>query len=171
MSFARGYSLWLLPEKKKFRELSELISKLQRQVKEPVFQPHITVISGLSLRESEITGRAEILARDHLPIDIRLNSAVWGYTFFQRYFFDILPKENLINLHKAALQMYGEMEPGDYHPHLSLQYADHTQFPDKNTLANIRLFSGQTVELSELQVMKTNGPIEEWEKTESFKRK
>lgn len=169
MGFARGYSLWLQPEEKKYRELSDIISKLQRQVNEPVFTPHITVISGLKLREPEIIQRAEILAGTYLPLYIQLNNAVWGYSFFQRYFFSILPNDDLIKLHKAALQMFGEIETVSYHPHMSLQYADYTRIPDEQTLKNIRFYIGKTIEFSELMVMKTNGSIKEWESIVSQK--
>ncbi len=163
MNLVGGYALWLIPERAIYQEIQGLISPLQASVGQPVFNPHITLISGLNLREDEIINRAKILAENHSVVTVAIERAVWGYTFFQRYFYTLKSVDKLLALHKDALQIFGETDSGKYRPHISLEYADHTQIPDESIQNNVRSMYGISVKLTDLLVVKTTGSIEEWE--------
>ncbi len=138
MNLVGGYALWLIPGGAVSQEIQELISKLQASVGQPVFGPHVTLISGLSLREDEIINRAKILVDNHPAAKVEIERAVWGYTFFQRYYFVLRSIEQLLVLHKEALQIFGETNSGKYLPHVSLEYADHTRFPEESIQEKVR---------------------------------
>lgn len=168
MNLVRGYALWLKPKGTVYQEIQELISQFQASVGQPVFSPHVTLISGLNLRKDEILNRAKILADHHSAMHVEIERAVWGYTFFQRHYLTLKSTDPLVVLYKAALQMFGETNPGKYRPHISLEYADHTQFPEESIQKKVRSLYGTPVELAELQVVNTNGAFSKWEIEETY---
>lgn len=44
MSETKGYSLWLMPYRKVYYKLKELISQLSKSHSSPDFEPHVTLI-------------------------------------------------------------------------------------------------------------------------------
>lgn len=168
MSIIKGYSIWLMPEQKLFIKLKPLISELQKLVNQPEFDPHITLISGFELREPEILHRSKVLAKSNESLTLVLSKPMWGYTFFQRYYYEIKPSDSLTELYNKSLFMFGKSEIHGYHPHLSLQYADHTQPPDSSLVDHIHSFCYQPFKIDRLQVMLTKGEISDWKEVASY---
>ena len=120
----KRYSLFLMPHGGLAQELERLIAKLARQYDAPIFEPHITLLGGLSGRQSELTTQTQALACELKPFEITLTDAAYLDEYFRCLFIDVAPSEEITAAHALAKQLFGGSVDRVFRPHLSLLYAN-----------------------------------------------
>src|SRR5712692_2004453 len=70
-----GHALWLLPEARAFTRLSALIADLAQAEGGPPFEPHVTLLSGITVEGEDLIGRVRTLARGLAPAGVVLARA------------------------------------------------------------------------------------------------
>ena len=120
------YSVWLQldPASSEYLELKELIDEYsQRYEDAPVFEPHITLLGGLSDNQSTINETAGAIAQKYQPLEVSFPRVHCSTTRFQCVFLLVEPILELLSLHEDAVEMF-RTGGGMYVPHLSLIYSD-----------------------------------------------
>lgn len=164
-STTNAYSIWLAPnaETPAYRRLQETIAECAAAHDTPVFEPHITVIGGVSRTRSSLTETLRRLAAETPPLEVAFEGVRCSTTRHQCVFLSVRPSPTLLNLHESARETVGE-PPLAYHPHLSLVYGDlgiDRRFEITDSLDTESL-PGQ-IECSVLTLVDTTGPEAAWD--------
>ncbi len=172
MSKATGYSLWLVPERESatYCALAATIREIARQYGTPVFEPHITLIGGISGELEEVRQKTRRLAHMLSPYALQLGSIGSHGTYFQILFSRVTQSEDVKAAGQHARDLF-EVEEGTYFPHCSFAYGNLSETDLKTLRESIEgeaalcnaAFTVQTVEL-----WRTEGSVEEWHQVESF---
>ena len=118
------YVLWLLPPDDVRRRLAGLISELAEANETERFDPHITLLDGLSGDESQIRDRTHELALGLAPLDLRLTHADHLDEFHRALFIHVEPSAALTAAHRTARSFFTPPETREFMPHLSLLYGN-----------------------------------------------
>jgi 2'-5' RNA ligase len=124
-----AYSLWLLPSGTARRRLARLIRRLARRCATAPFEPHLTLLGGITLPRHRAVERTRELARVLPPFPLRLEGAGQSETFF-RCLFLRAAGAGLRRARARALRMFPSgpgsrgtrVKRGRFRPHLSLVY-------------------------------------------------
>lgn len=164
----KGYALWLVPEEPMFSLLAGRVSRLSREYSTPTFDPHITLLSGITAQEQEILANSRLLASSLRPIRVELGEVGYLDEYFRCLFFKVLPASAIIKAHYAAQEAFGLWSDSPYDPHLSLMYGRLQLETKKKVAADLSFLSGQKLELSCLQIYRVSGPPDMWKCIEKF---
>jgi len=118
------YALWLTPRGPLAEKLGQLIADLAARDGAPIFEPHITLLGGLSGRQSELTTRTRALACELKPFEIALTDTDYLDEYFRCLFLDVAPGDDIMAAHALAKQLFGVSRDLVFRPHLSLLYAN-----------------------------------------------
>lgn len=166
MVTARKYSLWLRPQGDIAFSLQQRIQKLSKKYESASFEPHITLVGGLSAGETELKQLTDTLAGALSPFDIILTHADIGNTYYQSLFVRIKETKELMNARKKAKQMLSisRNDKEDYFPHLSLMYGDFKREQKERILNTMGREFHLRFSVSNLLLIETSGKPQEWEK-------
>jgi 2',3'-cyclic-nucleotide 3'-phosphodiesterase len=165
-----GISLWLMPNSAAREPLRGVISTLSERHQSPQFEPHITLISLPAQTPTPLPSLA--LPK---PFCVQFKSVQSGTSYFQSIRIAIEPTPALLSFHDAAVVAFHAPKKG-YFPHLSLFYAE---LPSQGREAIIDMLKEEgvfatsstginvqgvgSVEITELWIVRTEGPVETWE--------
>jgi len=145
------YSVWLVPDRgtEAYQQLEETIEEYaQLDEDAPEFEPHITVVGGISGSESVLEDGVRSLAE--------------GQDVFSVEFTGVQCSE-VLSLHQEAVEVF-DVDDGMYVPHLSLIYSDMDVEERLDLVESIDTSSfPSTVQIGELVLVKTTGSVSEWE--------
>jgi 2'-5' RNA ligase len=165
-SAAAGYALWLMPAGQTHRHLARRIVSLSRQYTTPRFEPHVTLLSGITVPEQEALSRSATLASRLDPFEIRLAGIDFLDEYFRCLFVRVIPTDAVINAHQAAKEVFGLPNPPAYMPHLSLMYGNPPIAVKK------KIASGSSIDLSfevsRIHLYAVNGPPADWRQAGTF---
>ena len=115
------FSLWLIPSGKAYTLLSGYITQLSETYDLPKFEPHITVLGGVSQPETPTMRR---LAESLAPFPVRLAPQA-GYMdeFTRCLFLTAYRTSELTGAYVRACTLFN-CPSGPYFPHLSLAYGN-----------------------------------------------
>lgn len=161
------HALWLRPFGDIAFELRQRIKKLGKQFGTPVFEPHITLLSGLRRGETELIQLTDTLAGSLSPFSIKLTEAGFRENYYQSLFIHVEKTKAFINVQQTAERLFGCTTDEQYFPHLSLMYGD-VEEAEKGKILNLmgRSFHLQ-FPVHSLLLIKTEGNVREWEKIHS----
>lgn len=160
------YSLWLVPDRESlaFQELAALIRDCTTLADDaPVFDPHVTLLGGLSGEREAVVATTEKLAREADSPTVTLTDVSCSTTTHQCVFARVQPTVSLLTLHQEAVERFG-VSPPMYVPHLSLLYSE-MPIADRVSLADSLALSddASSFEVAALEVVETSGPVSTWE--------
>jgi Cyclic phosphodiesterase-like protein len=157
----RGHALWLLPEAATFARLAGVVEQLARAHGGPLFEPHVTLLSGIALEGEELLGRARALALDLGPAAVVLAGASHRAKYYQALFLEVEGGD----LHRARVRAAAAMgiaPPPDYRPHVSLLYGDFPPSTKEAILDRIGRQWDLSCTLDRLAVVSPQGPPQSW---------
>lgn len=120
----RTYYLWLTPENSACSRFAEIIQRLGQKYHSRLFDPHITLASGITGREAELIAKTEILSKRLSRMIIKPQEFNYLNEFYRALFLLIKPDEILINANTIAKQFFALPSNQEFMPHLSLFYGD-----------------------------------------------
>lgn len=164
MPQAIGVSLWFTPDGEVRRRLRALIRDLARLHRTPVFEPHVTLLGGLPLPESEVQRRACALAAGLRAFPLRGTVVEGADEYFRRLFVRVEATETLLGAHARAREAFDAKE-APFLPHLSLLYGDRAPAAGPELLKDR---AGWSFEVRSLEVVRTQGPPDAWRRLAAY---
>ncbi len=160
----QGYSIWLIPENTTFKILSAIIQKLSQKYSSPVFEPHVTLIGGISGTETKVIAKTKELATKIAPYKIRFGGVNFLDYYFKALFLEVMPDKEVMKVNKMATKIF-DMEDQSYAPHLSLIYGDFSEDLKKEMIKNLKpKILTLSFEVNKIYLYKTGGEINDWKR-------
>lgn len=164
----KGYALWLMPGEPLFNRLSAEILRLSQELATPLFEPHVTLLGGITLPEEEVLARAIALAGALKPFQIELGEIGYLDEYFRCLFVRVVPGDHILKAHTAGMQIFGQPGGQPYEPHISLVYGK-LGIERKRTIAAGRTsLTGQVFNVKSLAVYQVRGVPSDWKLIKSL---
>lgn len=156
-SSASRFSLWfILPGDARVRYRA-LIERLSARLGTPVFEPHITLLGGLTGEEEGLRQRTRALAGAIGSFEARLLEAKWLDEYYRCLFVEVALSRALLDAHETARKVFDQRLEGGFYPHLSLVYGD-LKAPVKETIVEeIGRYFDESICIEELALYDTSG--------------
>lgn len=164
----KGCALWLIPREPMFTVLADRISVLSRAYSTPLFDPHVTLASGITSQEQEIIAKSRLLASSLRPVHVELGEVGYLDEYFRCLFFRIVSADSIMKAHHAAQKAFGLQNEPAFEPHLSLLYGRLRLETRKKIAKDVASLSGQRLELDHLELYRVRGPLNVWKCLEKF---
>lgn len=165
---AVGISLWLILEGETRRRLAATIADLARRLGTPSFEPHVTLIGGISQPEEEIVVAAGRLAAATAPLQLRPFRVGQRGEYFRCLFYEVAADAALIDLHMRARLALGRDAGALFFPHLSLAYGELESAVKAPLVGPLSPRRGDNWLVGELQVVRTEGEVGDWRPLAAF---
>lgn len=167
------YSLWLQPSGDIAYRLQERINKMSKKYKTPAFAPHVTLLGGLSVSETELIPLTNTLASSLYPFELILTKVGYHNQFYQSLFVHVKKSKSLNEARNRACRLFDLHDADGYLPHLSLLYGD---LPQKKKERIINIMGREfyiRFSVNSIVLMQTEGTPEQWKRihTAVFKLK
>jgi cyclic phosphodiesterase-like protein len=120
-----SYHLWLKPDGEVYRRFVLLIQDLSKEMKGPVFEPHVTLLGNVMGEELTLIGETRELAVALEPFQITLGAPDYRDTYFQCLFLHAVESASLLGAHTLARRLFDHAPVTAYMPHLSLVYGSY----------------------------------------------
>jgi len=163
----KGYALWLMPGEPIFSHLAREISRLSRQFSTPRFEPHMTLLSRITLPEKKVLGRSAELAGCLRPFRVELADIVDLDEFFRCLFVTVRADKPILRARRAACRVFAR-QWAPYMPHVSLVYGKLPADTRKKIARGLRLLPGQAFEVRRMALYRVSGPVRQWKCIETF---
>jgi 2'-5' RNA ligase len=165
---AKGFSLWLMPEGTLRETLAGQIDRLADRLGTPRFEPHVTLLPGLSGPDADVVDTARALAGELGPFTLEPSGVDGTDAHFRCLFFRVRASEALRAAHARAARRFGREADPAFDPHLSLVYGT----LDAPVKAALSRELGQRMpalfEVRRLHVWRTEGAVGKWGSLASF---
>ena len=161
MDLINSYYLWLMPQKEMSDELQKIIQGLSEAYSTPVFEPHVTLVSGLSGNADHLVKKIDSFARGKHSLSVSMQGIDYTRGFFTALFLNIPNTPEIDQLNTQAREHLNPFGQGPYHPHLSLLYGDITSQEKERIIADLH-FSKQTITLDRLALVKGHSDATQW---------
>ena len=158
----KGYSLWLIPGEPLFSRLAGEIARLSRDLATPLFEPHITLLGGITLPEEDVLARSVSLAGSLKPFQIELGDIGYLDEYFRCLFVRVVPAAPILKAHRAAQAAFRLRDQPAYMPHVSLVYGKLAMEMKEKIAAEFGRLAGQSFEANSLVVYQVRGTPCEW---------
>ena len=158
-----GLSLWLMPAEPAAGRFASVIAKIAARLGSPVFDPHVTLVGGLTLEEEDAWPRTRAVAAALAPVRVRLVRAGWRPAYFRCLYAEV-EGEAIVRAHETARAVLRLPEGPPYEPHLSFAYADFTEVEQASLAVEVDRQLPAAAVLDTLRLMRTTGAVEEWER-------
>lgn len=163
----KRYSLWIMPAGDVYDRLKDIILRLSLKYSTPRFEPHITLIGGLSGSEEEILSRISRLTASLRPFTVKLTKTEYLDEYYRCLFLRAKETDDLLNAYALAGKIFDNLQEEKYMPHLSLMYGD---FPAK-IKEEIAMEIGNldiAFEVNSIHVIMTGDNPELWQRIKEF---
>jgi 2'-5' RNA ligase len=132
-----SYHLWLKPSGKAHDVLAEAIQDLSHKLRSPIFEPHVTLLSGLQGSEQDHLLRTEQLADWLQPLHISLIAPSYQDTYFQCLFLKVEETPPVMEAHARAKAAFADKAEAAFMPHLSLLYGLYSREVKQEIIATL----------------------------------
>ena len=167
MRISKGYWLWgLFPEKETYY-LNEIKAKVQRKLKSPFFQTHIT-LSGPYLNIDDIfLKNLRTFAKSNSVINLNVDGYDFRQEIYKSFFISIKNSSHLKELRKNIYKLNKFDLEKNYSPHISLAYGNHEKKVKKELISKLSKIN-KSFTLSKIALVFVNENINLWKILESF---
>lgn len=155
-------TLWLIPDGAAYARLHELIEDLSTTHGTPVFEPHVTLLSGIQDSEADTLEKAAKLAKQQQKMHLSLTQIKYLEFYYRCLFFTMSSTEVLMQLRQQAEKQFKHTKIQPFIPHVSFLYGSLPVFKKEaiiETLGDAFYFD---FVLSKLRVVETSKTPEHW---------
>ena len=118
-----GYYLFFEPVGEIASELQTTITKLAGEFNAPIFNPHVTLLARIPEQpEDVLIEKTKELAQSLAPITLSFGNLHAQDVYFKALYIEINEKEQMVEYHIKASELFETPDEGIYFPHLSLLY-------------------------------------------------
>lgn len=161
MDLAHSYYLWLMPDAPAFHKFQTIIRDLSGQYQTLLFEPHITLITGLSGPDRTLVKKIDMFTSGLPAFQVTLEGIDYSHGFFTALFLMAQNTPALEQLHQQARQALRPFGQAIYQPHLSLLYGEITPKEKERIIARLNL-SPQTIMLNKIKLVEGHADVTRW---------
>jgi len=162
------YTLWLMPDKDAYQKLSKLIVDLSTTHDTPEFEPHVTLLSGITDELDLAIEKAEDLANNISPVSATLTRIEFLELYYRCLFFCTNESEELMNARGMAEDIFEHTQISPFIPHVSFLYGSLPIFEKETIIGNLGDNFFMDFRMPKLRLVKTQRTPEYWELIEEF---
>ncbi|MCH2022712.1 MAG: hypothetical protein MK207_09565 [Saprospiraceae bacterium] len=162
------YTLWLIPDKSAYKKLSKLIIDLSTTHDTPKFEPHVTLLSGITDSRSVAIQNTEKLAKNCSPISAALTRIEFLEFYYRCLFFCTSKSTELMNVRSQAENLFEHTSISPFIPHVSFLYGSLPIFQKETIIAELGDSFFMDFRMPKLRLVKTQRTPEYWEFIEEY---
>ena len=162
------YTLWLIPDEDAYQKLSKLIVELSTSHETPKFEPHVTLLSGITDNLNIALRKTEELANSCTPVSATLTRIEFLELFYRCLFFCTNESEDLMNTRVLAEDIFEHTNISPFIPHVSFLYGSLPVFQKEAIIGELGDSFFMDFRMSKLRLVKTNRTPEYWEFIKEF---
>lgn len=163
---SKGYTLWLMQDEMR-KKFAGLIKKLGAEYGGPIFEPHVTLLGGIELPQTEVIRRSEQLVHGQKSFPIILRQIDYEDYFFRTLFIKAEVTEQLQNLHNRAKEIFEIGGTSTYMPHLSLLYGNYPVELKERIIKKIGQDQTFQFQINSVHLVK-GGEVKDWQIIRAF---
>jgi 2'-5' RNA ligase len=173
MAEEQKYALWFRPFGDTAFKLKYRIKELAQKFNSPVFEPHITILSGLNRGQTDLTQLTDTLAGSLAPFTVELTELGYRDDYYQSFFARVKKTDAFMHAQDVGEKLFGCQTDEEYFPHLSLMYGHADDKAKRKLLHTVGPSLNLSFPVHSLLLIKTEGEVGDWEKihTAEFKLK
>jgi 2'-5' RNA ligase len=157
------YTLWLMPDRPTYLKLSKLIADLSTTHDAPVFEPHVTLLSGITDNLEEAIEKTNQFATHLGSITARLTRIEFLEYYYRCLFFRTDASPALMQARSAAEELFEHTKIHPFIPHVSFLYGSLPVFQKEAIMAELGDAFLVDFRLAKLRLVKTQRTPENWE--------
>ena len=162
------YTLWLMPDKSAYQKLSKLIVDLSTLHDTPRFEPHVTLLSGITDNIKVAREKTEELANSITEISATLTRVEFLELYYRCLFFCTSQSEDLMDARMLAEEIFEHTKVSPFIPHVSFLYGSLPVFEKEAIIGTLGDSFFMDFRLPKLRLVKTQRTPEHWELIEEF---
>lgn len=155
------FSIWLIPEEPEFHALQSIIRENQRNGNQPLFIPHITLLSRITF-SSNLKESIQNLCNEAPRLMLQCKKPEIGKDYFHCLFVPIVKSDGLNDLKNRASNLFTVSSPRLFRPHVSLMYHDPDSDLVRNTQDTLPDFTSWQLKFSRIELWNTSGLVNNW---------
>ncbi len=159
---AHAYSIWLKPAGEVRAGLAGIISRLSREYSTPLFEPHVTLIGGLTGQEEELIAQTRQLAGQLRPFVVQLGEVGRLDEFYRCLFIRVQETEPVMKANAQARKVFQRESDDKYMPHLSLLYGNLPPAVKEEIMAQIGRRFRRSFPVDRIHLVSTQGEPKDW---------
>lgn len=168
MTTSTGFSLWLQPTGQAYGRLARIIAQLSTQYRAPAFEPHVTLLGGLTDDADAVIAKTAQLSKLLKPNVIKLTTLDYFDEYFRCLFAKAEKSSWLIDANLQARKLFHREDASEFMPHLSLLYGDFPLAIKQRIIIEIGSQFDFSFPVASVQLWSTAGEPKEWFKMQGF---
>lgn len=156
------YAIWIIPPEPTYCYLQEKIEKLASEYGSPVFEPHLTLLSGINEDLQTVVEKVTTIANRQQPLPLSFGPVSFSTTYFQSVLVRVNSTAPLLQLHLDIVKTFN-VDLGVFMPHMSLVYGNFPMSLREQIAEKIEINPPAFV-AKELVIMSAESDPNEWKK-------
>lgn len=157
-----------MPSGETHQRLARLIFRLSEEYSTPLFEPHITLLGGLTATEDRLQSLSHQLAARLTAFEVPLTRADYLDEFHRALFVRVAEIEPVMNANRQARDVFGREQGSAYMPHLSLLYGNLSQDLKEEILSKIGREFNTSFPVNRFFLQCTTGDTKDWYRLGEF---
>lgn len=157
-----NYFLWLKPSGSDFHQLLALVNSIGHKYGTPLFEPHITLLSGLLGSEKDIESRVFQLSSHYSPFTVHCSNMDWSDDYFRCLYIKVKKEPALVALYEQARKLIPNEKKRDFEPHISLMYGKLAHKAKQELAIKLKKEYPEHLLIDSLSLYRCSGPPESW---------
>ena len=164
----KGYAIWLMPEEPVYSESTGVLLSLSRECSMPAFEPHVTLLAGITAPEHETVSLCAKLASVLSSFEVRLTTIDFLEEYYRSIFVRVAETDAIMLANGKAREVFGLRVEAPYLPHLSLLYGDVPLDVKKAIAAELGSPFARSFQASSIHLYSVAGPVSRWRLVRTF---
>ena len=161
------YSIWLMPSDRELMRYHNIISEFSEHFNTPVFEPHITLFSGIENLTDEIIYQVSVLAALTDIFDVTFDDFGLKSNYYKSIYLKPDSNETLEKMNQELQEIFSDISYS-FKPHLSLLYSEISKKEKQDLLHQTTKTILGRFQATTLRIMKTDGEVKTWKAIEDF---
>lgn len=162
------YTLWLIPDNNTYQKLSKLIVGLSTLHQTPQFEPHVTLLGGITDDKKTAIKKTKELAQKLSPISASLTRIEFLEIYYKCLFFCTNDSAYLMAAHQQAYDFFQHTHIHPFIPHISFLYGSLPIFQKQTIISQLGDSFFMDFRMQKIRLVKTQRTPEYWELIAEF---
>ena len=167
MRINKGYWVWGLFPSRETKLLNEIKANVQRKLKSPVFETHITLTGPYLKIDKLFLNKLKTFGESNSVIMLNIDGYDFKQEMFESFYLSIKKSRHLNELRKNIYELNKFDLENSYSPHISLAYGNHG-IKEKKILISKLPELKKTIKMSKIALVEVDEDINLWKILESI---
>lgn len=156
------FSIWIVPSGDFYSEYKRIIQEFSKEFGTPEFDPHVTLLGGLTGTYADIFEKTKQLAALLKPYLLELENFGYEDYYFRSLYIKVRQSEKVMEAYKTAIKVFKVPDPQPYMPHLSLLYGNISLAEKRAATSRIQFEVNRSFRVDQLSLYLVSGKVNEW---------